>query len=706
MDFKTFIATLSVGASLGGGAGYLHAETFSTYGTPGLVDLPTAEVLPDGELALTANVFGDTSRNTLTFQMLPRVFGSFRYAIIQDFESVEEGINQYDRSFDVHVQLAHEGKYRPALAFGLRDFGGTGIYSSEYIVATKTFADRVTVTGGLGWGRLAERGGFKNPFSVLSDRLNDRPNVGAGGIDTTGQLDFGAWFRGDTAFFGGVKWQATDQLALMVEYSPDRYRLETERGLADIETPLNLGVSYQFRNGAQLKGFVIGGNEVGVQLSYGFNPAKRRIPGGLEAAPPSLVPRDTLAVASWNLREDGASEGAVVDVLKQRLAQEGIRLETFVVEGARATIGVENRRWGVEAQAAGRVARAMANTLPPTVEEFRVIFRQKGVPITSVTTQRSDLYELERDFDGAWRSFARARIEDANEEAAQGGLPSAYPVMDWSLHPYLALSYFDPDNPVRYELGAEFTGDYQPMAGLTFSTTLRYPLVGTIASASRRSNSVLQHVRSDGVLYAQASELEIRDLTAAYLFRPGPDLFGRVTVGYLEQMYGGISGEVLWYPVQSRLALGAEVNYVKQRDFDQLFGFQSYDVATGHVSAYYDLDNGFYAQLDVGRYLAGDWGGTLGVDREFNNGWKIGAYFTLTDVSFDDFGEGSFDKGIRFEIPTSWFTGEPSRRVTGQVIQPVLRDGGARLHVRNRLYGVTRDYRRKELSDGWGRYFR
>ncbi len=110
--------------------------------------------------------------------------------------------------------------------------------------------------------------------------------------------------------------------------------------------------------------------------------------------------------------------------------------------------------------------------------------------------------------------------------------------------------------------------------------------------------------------------------------------------GYLENMYGGMSGELLRYPVASRLALGVEVAYAKQRDFDMLFGFQDYDVVTGHASAYYDLGNGFTTQVDVGRYLAKDWGATFGLDREFNNGFKIGGYFTLTDVSFDDFGEG------------------------------------------------------------------
>ena len=38
---------------------------------------------------------------------------------------------------------------------GLRDFIGTGWYSSEYIVGTKSF-ENLEITAGLGFGRLAE----------------------------------------------------------------------------------------------------------------------------------------------------------------------------------------------------------------------------------------------------------------------------------------------------------------------------------------------------------------------------------------------------------------------------------------------------------------------------------------------------------------------------------------------------------------------
>ena len=47
--------------------------------------------------------------------------------------------------------------------------------------------------------------------------------------------------------------------------------------------------------------------------------------------------------------------------------------------------------------------------------------------------------------------------------------------------------------------------------------------------------------------------------------------------------------------------------------------------------------------------------------REFGSGWEIGGYATLTDVPFETFGEGSFDKAIYLSIPIDWITSTPTK---------------------------------------------
>ncbi len=170
-------------------------------------------------------------------------------------------------------------------------------------------------------------------------------------------------------------------------------------------------------------------------------------------------------------------------------------------------------------------------------------------------------------------------------------------------------------------------------------------------------DSVLPRVRSDYARYADdGRDLALPTLYAERIWSPAPDIFARVTAGYLEPMFAGVSGELLWRPHDRPFAIGLDVAHVAQRDFDQRFGVQGYPVTTGHVSLHADLPVwNLTATLRGGRYLAGDWGGTLEVARRFDSGIEVGAFATLTEVPFDRFGEGSFDKGIFIRVPLDLF---------------------------------------------------
>ncbi|WP_107818143.1 YjbH domain-containing protein [Celeribacter persicus] len=671
----------------------------STFGTPGLIDMPTGKVFSDGTFGLSSNFRQGTQRYNLTFQISPRIFGAFRYSIIDDYGTSRDTL--YDRSFDVGYLISEETGLRPSVVVALRDFGGTGVYSSEYVAATKHFMDdRLSVTGGMGWGRLGSYGSFGNPLGMISNAFDTR-GAGPSGITEVGRLEADQWFRGDAAFFGGLAYQVNTRLSFKLEYSSDAYETEVANAGFEHKTPINAALTYGFKNGADLSVYALHGSEIGFMASLPINPQKPTYASGIEEAPPALLPRQTAAALSW----DEASVQSKTSPLSAALRDQGITLEGITVNGSTATVRVSNGRYPAEAQALGRTARVLANQLPGDVTTFRIENTANGMTTSRTTLRRSDLEALEYDLDGSWRSYARAQFEDAPRTEAKA-IVDAYPKFDWRLTPYLDPALFDPDNPVRADFGLQAAGSFTPVRGLVLSGAIRQPLAGNLDESTRASNSVLPHVRSDVVEYAKQSDLQIKHLTAEYFFRPGTNLFGRVTAGYLETMYGGLSTELLWKPVNGPLALGAEVNYAKKRDYDQLFGFQDYDIVTGHASAYYDFGAGYLGQIDVGRYLAGDYGATVSLDREFDNGFRVGAFFTLTDVSFDDFGEGSFDKGIRFTFPTDWLTGAAVQGGYGTTIRPVQRDGGARLDVRNRLYEVVRGSQTNELEDRWGRFWR
>ena len=699
------------------GAGTASAQTYNTYGVPGTIQMPNALSAPDGELSFTLSKDAETLRTTLAFQITPRLFGAFRYSNIDSWSAAPNARydgETFDRSFDLKYQVLTEGTYRPAVAVGLQDFIGTGIYSGEYIAATKTFG-AVTGTFGLGWGRL---GSYK-PIASFGTRATNYTGTG-------GQVEAAKWFRGDIAPFASVEWAATDRWTLKAEYSSDANIPETTRNHFDRTSPFNFGIDYRFGKRGQVSAYSVHGSEIGVMLSFVTNP--RMSPSGATtdgASLPVLVrSAGSAADLGWVSGKDTVAQN-LANGLAPAFDQLGMRLDGIDLSATRATVRVENNRYGSNAQAVGRTARIMAAALPASVENFDIVLMQRGLTLSRSVVNRTALEAAEFAPDASQAILAATQFQDAAGTDRTVGRPADAQAFRWALKPYVSAALFDPSSPLRIDAGVELDVEWNPSPGLYFNGLARQRLVGNLSSSDRFSDSVLPHVRSDSNFYSKASGPVLQRLTAAYFFRPGKDLYGRVTAGYLERQYGGVSAEVLWKPVDSRFALGVEVNYAKQRSWEGLgfkpntvvstnpardegfvAGPREYSVVTGHVSAYYAISENFHAQLDVGRYLAGDVGATLRLDREFNNGWKVGAYATITDVPFDDFGEGSFDKGIILTIPLDWQIGQPSRRKSTALIQPLLRDGGARLDVQDRLYDMVRDADAVQLTDRWSRFWR
>ena len=686
----------------------LPAPSLNFYGSTGLIDMPTGEMLPDGQVATTLSYFGGQTRFTMTFQATPWMSASFRYNAIQNW-NMGGFATYYDRGFDLRFRLLQESRRWPAITLGLQDFVGTGIYAGEYLAATKSFAapgfgaaalpGRLKLTAGLGWGRLGS-------YGAVAD-TGPRPGFIPG--STGGRPAYDQWFRGPVAPFGGIEWLPNDRLGLKLEYSSDAYATETTTtSVFARKSQINFGAEYQITERTRLGAYYLYGSEIGlnaqIQLNPRIPPTRMGVP-----APQPILPRSVWAANPGDRDTAWAASREVPlqlrDALAPVLRADGLALESLDVSADTAELRFRNLRYQSFANAVGRAARALAQTMPASVETFRVIPVQGGMALSATTIRRSDLEALEFDAGSTGSTQALLAVTGFADAPppADSALPAtdAYPGFSWSLGPYFAPAYFDPERPIRMDVGAELRATLRPAPGWIVAGTLRQRIAGNIKDG-RGSNSVLPHVRTDQVLYAQ-SATSLGNLFVARQWRPGRNLYARLTAGYLETMYGGISGEMLWKPVDSRLGLGVEANYVRQRDYDRKLGFLDYTVFTGQASAYYDFGGGFEGQLDVGRYLAGDVGATFSLDRYFDNGWMVGGFFTLTNVSAADFGEGSFDKGIRFRIPLGWFLGKPSRQNVGTTIRPIQRDGGQKLRVPGRLFGQVRAAHRRALSGQWTR---
>lgn len=682
----------------------LIGDTRGTYGMTGLIDMPTAESRPDGEIGTTIYRMDGTLRTTFTFQITPRVSAAFRYSRVPGLMPIKESPGEfeplYDRSFDLHYQFLDETDWRPSVAVGLRDFIGTGVYSSEYLVATKTITPALRASAGLGWGRLASYQG--------GGGIGDRPVYdpsSKGGSPNAGQ-----WFKGEIAPFAGVAYALNDKITLKAEYSSDAYTKEVETGFFERKTPFNFGIDYRISKNVHLAGYMIHGAQIGAQLSFGLDPRKPPFPSGIETAPLPVRPRPSVTAdpdgwsGAWTA--DPTARPVIQQVIAESLAKDGQILQSMALSKDRVEVRVRNETYGATPQAVGHIARLLTRAMPSSVETFVITMTPRGVPASSITMQRSDVETLEN----------RNSIEMLNRVQIAGTPPTPqdpliptegiFPRFQWAATPYAEASLFDPDDPFRIDTGIALHGSYEFAPGLSISGSIRQRVIGNLDESTRVSDSTVYHVRSDLAQYQKHGDLAIHRLTTDWYAHPTSNLYTHVQAGLLERMYGGIAGEVLWKPVDSRLALGVEVAAVKQRDFNQHFDFRDYETVSGHVSAYYDIGRGFTGQVDVGRYLGEDVGTTVTIDREFQNGWKVGAFATKTDMSTEDFGEGSFDKGIRVTIPVAWTTGKPSVNAVKTVIRPLTRDGGARLELDGRLYETVRGAQVGDLYDRWGRFWR
>jgi len=697
---------LLMGLLAAGPAGAEMTPSLNFGGVVGLIDMPSGEAQPDGRLSISFSIMGPVNRTTLSFQISPRLSGSFRYTGVRKWNDVVPNPFEtyYDRSFDLRYLVLREQRYLPSVTVGLQDFIGTGLSSAEYIAATKTFGGRVKVTAGLGWGRLGSYSGFGG--------FGTRPPVDIG---VGGKVNAGQWFKGDIAPFGGIEWQATEKLTLKAEYSSDAYTLEAgQRQTFERRSPFNFGVEYQVNRSLRLGAYSVYGSEVGLAMHVVLNPKRRRFDGIAGPGPASVKLRSP-AANGWSdawIRADapgGDPRPALQTRLAKRLAVDGMSIESLSISATTVQLRLRNPSIDNGPQAIGRAARALSHVMPPSVEVFEIVPVVNGMGISRVTIRRSDIEALEHAPGQDILLRQRVTITDAGPLPADSQ-PNVdlYPKLQWKLGIAPALSYFDPSSPVRADLNLRLSGQYELRPGLIVSGAATQKLFGNRDQSTRVSNSSQPPVRSDGVRYAQATDTALDRLTLAWYARPAENVYSRVTFGYLERMHAGVSAEVLWKPVDSQLALGAEVNYSRQRDPNGGFGFGYYDygVATGHLSAYYAFGGGYLGQLDVGRYLAGDVGATLSMDREFANGWKVGAFATLTSLSAAEFGEGSFDKGIRITVPLNWAFGSPNRTKLSTTIRPITRDGGARLSVGGRLYDTIRDYHSGTLDSQWGRVWR
>ena len=685
-----YITTAAVAAAIGVAAQAQEAPRVSVgnFGLPGVIDLPTARALPDGELVLTQQLHRSLARSGMSFQLLRNLGVAFRYSGHGVGGGLANGRFNHDRSFDAHLTFWDEGAYHPGVAIGLRDFIGTGWYSSEYVVATKSIGN-FEVTGGLGFGRLAGRDSFSNPLGAISNRFKARDVNAVGRGGTLGTIN---WFQGNASAFGGISYYLGDKASLAVEYSSDLMRRE-ERWLGGV-SPWNVGVSYRMNDTLSLSAQYLHGSTLSVTANFALNPKRPPHDAGRETAPVPVRARGVGAAPVT--RTDEAT-------IRKVLAVEGFEIINFNDGGDYVRLDLKNTKYRSVAQALGRATVTLQRFTSDATTRAVVVFHEKGLQAASYTV---DLDSVTQEQLGVAAATPSAIIAEDAEKLNAPQLPGNK--FNWGLGPYITHRLFNPDLPLSAELGLELSANYRITPKLSLDGALRKSMLTNLTENRRLGKTTsVRTVQSDWGHYdINGQDGYIHRLSLNYNDALAPGLFARAHAGLLEPFWAGLGGELLYMPVNAPFALGLDLHRVQKRDYEMRLDLQNYETTTGHVSAYLDAGGMFDLEINAGRYLAGDWGATTRLSRQFANGWEVGGYATLTDVPFEDFGEGSFDKGIYVKIPMDWLTGDPDRSRRYFEIRPITGDGGARLGTARQLYHTVKNSRDTQLRREYGRMWK
>ena len=151
--------------------------SISNYGTTGLIQIPTARFFSEGSLALGFSSTDPYNRLSIIAYPFSWLEASYQYtdienALYSDVYLFSGNQTYKDKSFDFKFRVLKESNVFPQIAVGFRDLAGTGIFASEYLVASKKI-NNLDITFGIGWGSLSNDR-YSNPLKKIDGRFESR----------------------------------------------------------------------------------------------------------------------------------------------------------------------------------------------------------------------------------------------------------------------------------------------------------------------------------------------------------------------------------------------------------------------------------------------------------------------------------------------------------------------------------------------------
>ncbi|EJC6792474.1 YjbH domain-containing protein [Vibrio parahaemolyticus] len=680
----------------------------SDFGGVGLMQMPTGRMAPEGEFNFSVTGSDEYLFYNVTLQLMPWLETTIRYTRVHDLpysSSFPDVDNEYtDKGIDFKFRLWEESEYMPEIALGVRDFAGTGLFDAEYIAATKRYSTphfgTFDFTLGMGWGYLGTRDNITNPFCKASEKFCERSEEF---LDSGGTTNFDRAFKGPAALFGGIEYQTLHKpLRFKLEYDGNDYSTDYPVVQAGVDmsphTPWNFGVLYRLGMADFRLSYERGDTLVaGLTLNTNFND----MPSFWRDTP-------TPEVEDNQPKELSDVDWARVTEDLDKIA--GYQNTRIYVDDNTVTVVGEQKKYRDRTEAHEKAAAVLHNEMPDDIDTYAINERSRGL----VGEQTIISKEKYRDF--AQVNYINPKIEDATAKASNK--PSGESVydgferFDWGFAPKLVQTLGNAEDFYLFSVGLSGNASYWLTDNLEIGGSLYwdwYNNYDKFIYVTPPDGTTVPRVRTMFRAYQNEHAVTMSNLQLTWFQEYSNTMDQQFYAGYLESMFAGVGTEFLYRPHGANWAIGADVNVISQRDPQSYFGvydekwqnvpeyghpFQVIDKGfTGFVSGYYypqwDFLQDLMIQVDVGQFLAGDVGTQINVSKQFKSGVIAGAFASFTDLSADEFGEGSFTKGFYLSIPFDIMTVKPSNNRANFSWQPLTRDGGQKLGRKYNLIELT-----------------
>lgn len=697
LSFLSFIVITSF--SVNADDSYLYNEpSHSALGGAGLIQTPTARFSTDGDFAFGFSTESPYHRVYAKMQYFPWFEAVVKYTR-GDHRSYYGARNPSlqswkDKGLDVKFKLVDETAQFPQIALGIIDLGGTGAYSSEYFVASKKISN-FDISLGLGWGRLAGTAHLNNPASWISKSRKVR-----GGYDPSGGgLNINRFFSGEkTSLFGGIEYfTPLENLSLKIEYDSSDYSdiegyeqvLGGELDIYELDSRLNASLAYRLPVGLRDKidfelGFIRGNTAyANFTMHSSLNTrAKEKF-----IAPPEIINIPYLEPYQ-SLNEEW--QKYLGDLIIWQMGNVGFVTHKLVFNDNEMQAYISQGRFQEPIKAIDLASRILANNSPKNIDQLTIINVDQGIETLRASVSRKELVNSVTTGPLDESLVKYNYVKPIKDNFITHENDYLYPNFFWEIKPHMLGTLQHQAKFYFWQLEALIHTEYSIKQGLYLTADIGINIDNNYEDYTFHiPDGQLHHVRQDRRLYLTEGETGIRRMALDYLFKINPNITGKVSAGYLEWMYGGIGGEILYMPDDKHWAIGIDTYWVKQREFDQGFSFRDYDTITGFLTYYRDIP--FYdtrLKLSAGKFLGKDKGFQVDISRRFDSGARVGGIVSLSDCDSACTGEGSFNKWIYFELPMDLFYINSSTRAkSGYAWSPLTKDSGTKVEPGN-LYNL------------------